>query len=72
MCRALSADRAVGTKDQRYERAAVNALRLLAALFSRPGLRGNPVKLSTFLFALLRPLLDLLHPPGYAIYAIYI
>ncbi|KAK9917271.1 hypothetical protein WJX75_002601 [Coccomyxa subellipsoidea] len=46
------------------ERCAVNTLRLLCAVLSRPAMRGSSTAFRTFLPPLLRPLLDLLRPPG--------
>ncbi len=46
------------------ERCAVNTLRLLCSLLSRPAMRGSATAFRTFLPPLLRPLLDLLRPPG--------
>lgn len=54
----------MSNKHTRLERLAVNTLRLLSALFSRPALRRDAAAFRTFLPPLLRPLLDLLRPPG--------
>jgi hypothetical protein len=53
-------------KHHRLERLAVNTLRLLSALFARLALRRGASAFATFLPPLLRPLLDLLRPPGCA------
>jgi hypothetical protein len=52
-------------KHSKLERLAVNALRLLSALFGRPVVRGDAQAFRTLLPPLLRPLLDLLRPVGY-------
>ncbi|BDA50698.1 hypothetical protein COCOBI_16-3740 [Coccomyxa sp. Obi] len=46
------------------ERTAVNLLRLLRAVLGRPALRGSSAAFRMLLPPLLRPLLDLLRPPG--------
>ena len=48
------------------ERSAVNSLRLLRAVLGRPVVRGSSAAIRMLLPPLLRPLLDLLRPPGCA------